>query len=97
MGLALLSRWDELAFCSNLFRPLSTSFFHNFRIHLIFTPDEALNVSGVLDIFPLISVPRVAAPSPHFESKLLLMTAITDSGCPARSLDHPPPPAPPDT
>ena len=34
----LCSRWDELAFCSNRFRPVSTSSFHNFQIHLIFTP-----------------------------------------------------------
>ena len=49
-----------------------------------FSHHEASNVSASPDIFPLIPVPRVATPS-HFESKLLLMTAITDSGCPARS------------
>ena len=38
MGHALLSRWDELAFCSNRFRPCSTSSFHSFQIHRIFTP-----------------------------------------------------------
>ena len=50
-----------------------------------FSHHKARNVSGSPDIPPLIPVPRVATPSPHFESKLLLMTAITDSGCPARS------------